>query len=164
MKCIAFKQLLNLLPPFLFYLPSKKLLKHCVAEVVHELADPIVACVLCAWEASTALAVDEAHDDALRQGERVIIGAEMQLVLRGAGLTRFRRLDCQSTVVTTFNFTYSMPVQYENTARGFPVGGYSESSSSRMMLADDAIAGTTTCRKGTVAYSHVSVALHCFLD
>ena len=79
----TFEERLNLLPPFLFYLPSKKLRKHCVAEVVHELADPLVACVLCAREASAALAVDEAHDDALRQGERVVIRAEIQLVLRG---------------------------------------------------------------------------------
>ena len=102
------------------------MLKHCVAKVVHELADPLVACVLCAREASAALAVDEAHDDALRQGERVVIRAEIQLFMEEVsltGLTRFRRLDCQSTVVTTYKFSYSMFVQYENTARGFPVGG-----------------------------------------
>jgi len=78
--CITFEERLNLLPPFLFYLPSKKLRKHCVAEVVHELADPLVACVLCAREASAALAVDEAHDDALRQGERVVIRVHVRAV------------------------------------------------------------------------------------
>ena len=70
----------SLLPPCV---GGKKLLKHCVAKVVHELADPLVACVLGAGEARAALAVDEAHDDALRQGERVVIRAEIQLVLRG---------------------------------------------------------------------------------
>ena len=76
---------LSLLPPFLFGvdLPSQKLLKHCVAEVVHELADPLIAGVLRTREASAALAVDEAHDDALRQGEWVVIGAEIQFIIRG---------------------------------------------------------------------------------
>ena len=92
----------SLLPPCV---GGKKLLKHCVAKVVHELAHPLVAGVLGAREACAALAVDEAHDDALRQGKRVAIGAEMQLIFRASSLnynlSRFRRLDCQPTVVTT---------------------------------------------------------------
>ena len=58
------------------------MLKHCVAEVVHELADPIIAGVPCTREACTALAIDKAHDDALRQGKRVVLGAEIQLILK----------------------------------------------------------------------------------
>ena len=41
------------------------MLKHCVAKVVHELADPLVAGVLGAREPRAALAVDEARYDAL---------------------------------------------------------------------------------------------------
>ena len=75
------------------------MLKHCVAKVVHELADPLVAGVLGAREARAALAVDEARYDALRQGKRVAIRAEMQLIFRASSLnynsSRCRRLDCQ---------------------------------------------------------------------
>ena len=85
----------SLLPPCV---GGKKLLKHCVAKVVHELAHPLVAGVLGAREARAALAVDEARNDALRQGQRVVIGAEMRLFLRGFSLNYnsswCRRPDC----------------------------------------------------------------------
>ena len=53
------------------------MLQHLIPKVVHQFADALVARALVAWEARAALAIDEAHDDALRQGERVSIGAEI---------------------------------------------------------------------------------------
>ena len=82
------------------------MLKHCVAKVVHELADPLVASVLRALEARAALAIDETRDDALRQGKSVV-RAEIQLIFRRCSLNynssrcRSRTRDCQPKVVTT---------------------------------------------------------------
>ena len=70
---------LTLLPP---RVGGEELLKHCVAKVVHELADSLVAGVLGAREARAALAVGEARDDALRQGQRVVFRAEIQVIFR----------------------------------------------------------------------------------
>ena len=53
------------------------MLQHLIPKVVHQFADALVARALVAWEARAALAIDEAHDDALRQGEGVPIGAEI---------------------------------------------------------------------------------------
>ena len=56
----------------------KEVLQYLVAKVVHHLADPLAAGRLVAGEARAALAVGDAREDALGQGERVgLVGPEI---------------------------------------------------------------------------------------